>query len=108
MSDFRVCVYCGSSRNCDPVYLDDATRLGRELAGNGAPSSTAVGGGVNGRSRRWRARRGGRSHQRHSRFMNALDWGHKGISELRVVRDMHERKRPMIQDANAVVALPGG
>ena len=41
-------------------------------------------------------------------FMNALDWGHKGISELRVVRDMHERKRLMIQDANAVVALPGG
>ena len=41
-------------------------------------------------------------------FMNELEWGHKGITELRVVRDLHERKRLMIQDANAVVALPGG
>jgi hypothetical protein len=41
-------------------------------------------------------------------FMNELEWGHKGITELRVVPDIHERKRLMIQDANAVVALPGG
>jgi len=42
------------------------------------------------------------------RFMNELEWGHKGITELRVVGDLHERKRLMIQDAHAVVALPGG
>ena len=41
-------------------------------------------------------------------FMNELEWGHKKITELRVVRDMHERKRLMIQNASAVVALPGG
>jgi hypothetical protein len=41
-------------------------------------------------------------------FMNELEWGHPGISEFRVVPDMHERKRAMIQDAHAVVALPGG
>jgi hypothetical protein len=41
-------------------------------------------------------------------FMKKLEWGHKGITELRVVRDLHERKRYMIQNADAVVALPGG
>ena len=41
-------------------------------------------------------------------FMNQLEWGHKGITELRIVSDMHERKRLMLQDAHAVVALPGG
>ena len=41
-------------------------------------------------------------------FMNALEWGHPGITELLVVRDMHKRKHLMIQNANAVVALPGG
>jgi hypothetical protein len=41
-------------------------------------------------------------------FMMELEWGHKGITELRVVRDMQERKRVMLQDAQAVVALPGG
>jgi hypothetical protein len=35
MSNFQVCVYCGSSRQYDPVYLDAADRLGRELARNG-------------------------------------------------------------------------
>jgi len=30
----RVCVYCASSRQCDPAYHDAAARLGRELARN--------------------------------------------------------------------------
>src|SRR5207248_1321409 len=42
------------------------------------------------------------------RFMNELEWGHKGLTELQVVRDLHERKRRMIEGADAVVALPGG
>jgi len=40
--------------------------------------------------------------------LNDLEWGNKGVSELRVVDDLHERKRAMMQDANAIVALPGG
>jgi len=42
------------------------------------------------------------------RFMKELDWGNEDITELRVVSDIHERKSLMIQDAHAVVALPGG
>ncbi|MGB7593100.1 MAG: TIGR00730 family Rossman fold protein [Terriglobia bacterium] len=109
MSDFRVCVYCGSSRNCDPVYLDAAARLGRELARNGA--TIIYGGGAVGSMgalAEGALAEGGKVIGIIPGFMNELDWGHKGITELRVVRDIHERKRLMIQDANAVVALPGG
>lgn len=42
------------------------------------------------------------------RFMNDLEWGHKRLTELRLVADMHERKRTMLELAEAVVALPGG
>ena len=42
------------------------------------------------------------------RFMNDLEWGHKSLTELRLVDDMHHRKRLMIEEADAVVALPGG
>jgi hypothetical protein len=109
MPDFQVCVYCGSSRNCDPVYLDAAACLGRELARNGA--TIIYGGGAVGSMgalAEGALAEGGKVIGIIPGFMNELDWGHKGITELRVVRDIHERKRLMIQDANAVVALPGG
>ncbi|MGA9057285.1 MAG: TIGR00730 family Rossman fold protein [Terriglobia bacterium] len=109
MSNFQVCVYCGSSRNCDPVYLDAAARLGRELARNGA--TIIYGGGAVGSMgalAEGALAEGGKVIGIIPGFMNELNWGHKGITELRVVRDIHERKRLMIQDANAVVALPGG
>lgn len=41
-------------------------------------------------------------------FMYDLEWGHSGLTELRVVNDLHERKRLMIEDVDATVALPGG
>jgi uncharacterized protein (TIGR00730 family) len=41
------------------------------------------------------------------RFMQDLEWGHLRIA-LRVVQDMHERKRTMLELSQAVVALPGG
>jgi len=41
-------------------------------------------------------------------FMVKIGWANPRITETVVVRDMHERKRRMIEQANAVVALPGG
>ena len=37
-----------------------------------------------------------------------LEVGHRGLSELLVVRTMHERKQAMAERADAFVALPGG
>lgn len=34
--------------------------------------------------------------------------GHSGVTELRVVRTMHERKAAMAERADAFIALPGG
>jgi len=42
------------------------------------------------------------------RFMDDLEWGHKGLTELRLVDDLHQRKRMMLEETDAVVALPGG
>jgi uncharacterized protein (TIGR00730 family) len=41
-------------------------------------------------------------------FMKKEDWGHHGLSELIITRDMSERKKRMFAMADAVVALPGG
>ena len=41
------------------------------------------------------------------RFMVELEWGHKQLTEMRIVDDMRERKHRMLEGADAVVALRG-
>src|ERR1035438_10580932 len=40
--------------------------------------------------------------------MDDLEWGHAALTELRIVEDMHERKRVMLELSGAAIALPGG
>ena len=109
MREMKVCVYCASSRLCDPAYLDAAERLGRDLARHQA---TVVYGGGGGGAMASLAEgalaAGGAVIGIIPRFMAELEWGHPRLTELRIVEDMHERKRQMIDSADAVVALPGG
>lgn len=105
----RVCVYCASSRQCDPAYHDAAARLGRAVARN---KITLVYGGGSVGSMGHLAdaalAEGGRVVGVLPRFMYDLEWGHRGLSELLIVNDLHERKRLMIDEVDAVIALPGG
>ena len=41
-------------------------------------------------------------------FMMELEWAHVNVPEMVVVEDMRERKRRLIENVDAVVALPGG
>ena len=40
--------------------------------------------------------------------MYDLEWGDRGLAELRVVNDLHERKRLIVEEVDAIIALPGG
>ena len=42
------------------------------------------------------------------RFMDELEWGHRQLTELHLVDDMHTRKQRLLMGSDAVVALPGG
>jgi len=104
-----VCVYCASSNRSSPIYLDAAARLGRILAENGI---TIVYGGSRlgsmGRLAAAALEAGGKVIGVLPRFMDDLEWGHRALSELRIVDDMHERKRVMLELSGAAIALPGG
>jgi hypothetical protein len=109
VSHLKVCVYCASSKKCDPAYLDAAERLGRHLArhqvtlvygGGGAGAMARLAEGALGA--------GGTAIGIIPRFMVDLEWGHKQLTELRVVEDMRQRKHQMLEGADAVVALAGG
>jgi len=104
-----VCVYCASSRQSDPAFPDTARRLGALLASRGV--AIVYGGGAVGSMGALAdgaLGAGGRVVGVLPRFMGDLEWGHPRLSELRIVDGMHERKRTMIQSADAAVALPGG
>ena len=83
--------------------------MGRELARAGC--TTVYGGGSVG-SMGYLANaalaEGGRVIGVIPAFMHDLEWAHRGLTELLIVNDMHERKRLMIDSVGAVVALPGG
>jgi uncharacterized protein (TIGR00730 family) len=105
----KVCVYCASSERADHVYLDAARRLGEILAENSV--AVVYGGGAIGSM--GRLAEGALSKQGKvigviPRFMQELEWDHKGISELHVVETMRERKHLMLTDSDAAIALPGG
>jgi hypothetical protein len=102
-------VYCASSRKVDVRYFRAAEQLGQLLARNGITLVYGGGGaGLMGALADGALKEGGRVLGILPRFMNDVEWGHRGLTELRLVRDLHERKRLMIENVDAVVALPGG
>lgn len=107
--DRTVCVYCASSRAAHPEYREAAFRLGESLAGRGI--TIIYGGGAKGSMGALAdgaLSKGGRVVGILPRFMADLEWGHPGLTELRLVEDMRTRKHLMLTGAQAAVALPGG
>src|SRR5262245_2761451 len=104
-----VCVYCASSDRIPAVYLESAARLGRALAEAGI--GIVYGGsslGSMGRMASAALEASGKVIGVLPQFMDELEWGNRALTELRIVDDMHERKRMMLELSDAVIALPGG
>lgn len=104
-----VCVYCASSRTAHPEYREAAFRLGEALALRGI--TVIYGGGARGSMGALAdgaLSKSGRVVGILPRFMADLEWGHPGLSELKLVEDMRTRKHLMLAGAQAAVALPGG
>ena len=105
----HVLVFCASSGSCDPAFHAAAASLGRALARAG--DTVVYGGGAVGSMgalANAALDEGGRVIGIIPRFMREREWAHTGISELRLVDDMQQRKRDMLALADAIVTLPGG
>ena len=104
-----VCVFCGSRRGDDPTYAEDAVAVAELLAARGirivyggaavgtmgvlADAALAAGGEVVGVI---------------PGDLFSAEVPHTGLTDLRVVGSMHERKQVMAELAGAFLALPGG
>jgi len=104
-----VCVFCGSNGGADPAYLEAAAAAGRGLAERGL--RLVYGGGkvgMMGAVADGALEAGGDVVGVIPQQIFDLEIGHAGLSDLRVVGSMHERKALMADLADAFVALPGG
>jgi uncharacterized protein (TIGR00730 family) len=104
-----VCVFCGSSSRVAEPYRHAAVDLGVEIARRGL--RLIYGGGrvgLMGLLADAALGAGGRVIGVIPAFLRGLEVAHEGLSELRVVDGMHERKRLMFDLADGFVVLPGG
>jgi uncharacterized protein (TIGR00730 family) len=91
------------------VYLAAAKDLGTELATRGL--GLVYGGGdvgLMGEVADAALAAGGRVVGVMPEALLAKEIGHQGLSELHIVRSMHERKALMADQADAFITLPGG
>ncbi len=105
----RVCVFCGSSSGVRPEYAQAAREVGTLLAKESI--GLVYGGGKTGLMgvvADAALRAGGEVIGVIPEHLEARELAHTGLSDLRVVESMHERKATMADLADGFIALPGG
>ena len=110
MNDIHsVLVYCASSTKIHPDYIRAAQCLGTLLAQKGIRLINGAGRmGLMAATSDAVLEAGGQVTGVIPSFMVEQGWQHPGLTELRITRDMHERKELMASLSDAVIALPGG
>src|SRR5574344_430475 len=104
-----VAVYCASSTQIDACYFEAARQLGLILAKNDIVCYNGGGGiGLMGAVSDAVINNGGKAVGVITKFMCDMGWHHEKLSDLIVVETMHQRKKMMLDSADAVIALPGG
>ncbi len=104
-----VCVYCGSRDGTDPAYATAAEATGTMLAANDWRLVYGAGDvGLMGRVANATQIAGGRTFGVIPTHL--LDWevGKRDLDTFIITETMHERKKVMFMNCDAVVVLPGG
>jgi uncharacterized protein (TIGR00730 family) len=104
-----ICVYCGSSVGSREEYAQAAAEVGRLLAERGLRIVYGAGNiGLMGVLADAALQAGGDVIGVIPQALVARELAHDGVSELRIVDSMHERKALMADLSDAFLALPGG
>lgn len=109
MFERNVTVYCASSNRVDEKYLSAAEELGKKLAEQ--KIGVVYGGGkvgLMGRLADGALAAGGNVRGIIPKFMMDIELGHRDVTQLEIVEDMHVRQAKMMKYSDAFVTLPGG
>ncbi len=104
-----ICVYCGSRPGDDPRFAEAAAALGTGIAQAGFRLVYGAGDvGLMGAVARAAMAAGGATFGVIPEHLLGAERGRRDLSTLVVTQDMHERKKVMFMNSDAVVTLPGG
>lgn len=104
-----ICVYCGSRDGSDPVFAQEAEALGRAIAREGWRLVYGAGDiGLMGRVARATQRDGGETFGVIPQHLMDREIGKSDLTSFVVTETMHERKKVMVMNADAIVVMPGG
>ena len=104
-----IALYCGSRSGNKPIYQEKAIALAQGLAKQGF--GLVYGGasiGLMGQVADAMISHGGEAVGVIPEFMLDYEIAHQNLTELHIVKTMHERKALMAERASAFIALPGG
>ena len=104
-----IALYCGSRTGNKPIYRDTAIELAQHIATQGF--GIVYGGasiGLMGQVADTVLEHGGEVVGVIPEFMLDYEIAHSQLTELHIVKSMHERKALMAERASAFIALPGG
>jgi len=105
----RICVFCGSKAGEDPEYAEVAGMLGRVLADRGVGLVYGGGGiGLMGVVADSVLESGGEVIGVIPEGLAVREVIHQGVTDMRVVPDMHSRKAQMHELSDGYIAMPGG
>ncbi len=109
MTYASVCVFCGSRSGLRPAYVAAAQELGAAMARNSWRLVYGAGDvGLMGEVARAAIAAGAPSLGVIPTHLLAREKGKRDLSTLIITEDMHERKKVMFMNSDAVVVLPGG
>lgn len=104
-----VCVFCGSRSGTDPAYAAEARQLGAAIAANGWRLVYGAGDvGLMGEVARSAMAAGATTLGVIPTHLLGREQGKRDLSQLVITEDMHERKKVMFMNSDAIVVLPGG
>lgn len=109
MSLPKICVYCGARDGNDPTYAAAAEALGAMLGGKGWGLVYGAGDvGLMGRVARSAQAAGAPTLGVIPEHLVRMEVGKRDLDRYVVTETMHERKKVMFMNADAVIVLPGG
>jgi uncharacterized protein (TIGR00730 family) len=104
-----LCIYCGSSPGATPVYAQTARGLAQAMVDHNI--ALVYGGGnvgLMGVIADEMLRLGGQATGVIPEALLQKELGHRGLTRLHIVKDMHERKAMMADLSDGFIAMPGG
>lgn len=106
---FSVCVFCGARDGADPAYAQAGREMGAMIARRGWRLVYGAGDvGIMGRVARAAQAGGAQGFGVIPSHLMQAERARAALSTLVVTETMHERKKVMFANSDAIVVLPGG